>query len=690
MARARLGPESATDPSKADTQSPPKPAVEEPLQPGLMAVFYEGVNFDRFLRVTRHPGLYFTWTPTYPGGVPGEHMSARFVGQLQIREPGKYLFRFVSESGTRLYLDGKKVIEEWAGGKRGQLRRAQLDQGMHSVWVEFKNATGNPAFALHWERGGREMQVPDGLCFWDPLLWQRICREPGRDPLAGLKPGPAGPPEPPAVTEKEAPPTPQGLAAKGLGVLRPLWAKRQYAEAAARAKALAAEPDYAAAPELAGPLVEDAQALLEFWRAVEAGAAKLEPGESVRVAGIAGEFQKLNGGSISIKQGAVAITKALTDLNNEELVSLARRAGGAKTGRDHLRLALFWLYTARPDPARAQAELALAEEAGIDVSRYRLPKEAPKPPQTVPQKDLPPKEAPAKDPPRTEATFETAVRDAQASLDQKDYRALAKAIDLAVQLKPREGPATRQLDELYASIMDRAVLAGKSLESANAKALLGAGETLKPRSADVRALTAWLGKFADPTLAEDFDSQKLGRWDLAAGVWKVQGAHLICPTSVNEARIFLKDPRPKDFVLEFSVLPGGGAFTSHLGAVFRDTPARRILFAFHEEKSLVVAGGEGDTQGISVEFMKDEGRYRVQPGNARHVAIRCLGKDFECYVDGELWARGTDESSAPGRVGFLAQGGEMRFRSIRLYKAIPLPELSFSAKEGESAKKGTP
>ena len=136
--------------------------------------------------------------------------------------------------------------------------------------------------------------------------------------------------------------------------------------------------------------MEDARALADLWKAVEAGAAKLRLGENTRVGGMAGEFEKLEDGTISVRQGAVGFAKKLTGLRNEELVELARKARALGTGSDHLALALLWLHADKPDLVKAGAELAVAEKADINTSRHRalldavLPKPKPKP--TAPAK----------------------------------------------------------------------------------------------------------------------------------------------------------------------------------------------------------------------------------------------------------------------------------------------------------------
>ncbi len=189
----------------------------------------------------------------------------------------------------------------------------------------------------------------------------------------------------------------QKLYAEAVGRLRPLWAKRQMAEGLAAAKALAGEAPLAGTGAAAWVL-EDAEALAELWKAVEAGAAKLEPGEEVRVGGVQGRVEKVEGGAITVTQGPVAFAKKLTGLRTDELVALAGRGRELDSGRDHLALALLSLHTGKPDREAVEDELALAAEAGLDVTRHRalldtlVPAPTPKPKPTAPVKPEEPKE----------------------------------------------------------------------------------------------------------------------------------------------------------------------------------------------------------------------------------------------------------------------------------------------------------
>lgn len=157
----------------------------------------------------------------------------------------------------------------------------------------------------------------------------------------------------------------------GLGVLRPLWASGQHADALAKAKALAAEESFAKAPLAAKWLVEDAQALAGFWQAVEAALATLRPGDALQVGGALATFQKYEQGLLIVRADGADVPKKLAGLADAELLALAARVRKAEAGRDHLALALPRLVGDGADAAAALAELELARKAGADVARHR-------------------------------------------------------------------------------------------------------------------------------------------------------------------------------------------------------------------------------------------------------------------------------------------------------------------------------
>ena len=181
------------------------------------------------------------------------------------------------------------------------------------------------------------------------------------------------------------------LYVQGIQRLRPPCAKREYAQALTEANALAATQDYAKLPQVAKWIIADAQALASLWQAVEAGAASLTPGQPFRLAGVKGEFVAFGQGTLSIHVGDALFPKRLADLRNEELIEIAQRSRDLATGPDHVALALLWLLGPKPDPARALAELAAAQEAGVDVYPHRslIPTPPEKPKEPPPAKPTP-------------------------------------------------------------------------------------------------------------------------------------------------------------------------------------------------------------------------------------------------------------------------------------------------------------
>ncbi|HPD15010.1 MAG TPA: hypothetical protein PLE19_08670 [Planctomycetota bacterium] len=157
----------------------------------------------------------------------------------------------------------------------------------------------------------------------------------------------------------------------GVAAVQPLWASGQRAEALARAKALAAEEPFAKAPAAAKWLVEDAQAVADFWQAVETALARLKPGDALQAEGAQATFQRYEQGLLIVRAGGADVPKKPASLADGELLALAARVRQAEGGRDHLALALPRLGGDGADAAAALAELELARKAGADVARHR-------------------------------------------------------------------------------------------------------------------------------------------------------------------------------------------------------------------------------------------------------------------------------------------------------------------------------
>ena len=78
-----------------------------------------------------------------------EHLALRFWGLLNVEEPDVYVFELTSDDGSRLWIDGKLVVENdglhSTESKRG---RVALDKGIHDLVVGWFNKSGGSELAL--------------------------------------------------------------------------------------------------------------------------------------------------------------------------------------------------------------------------------------------------------------------------------------------------------------------------------------------------------------------------------------------------------------------------------------------------------------------------------------------------------------------------------------------------------------
>lgn len=126
---------------------------EEAFEDGLQGYYYEtGDLSGEPVRTDRLTHLNIVWG--FEGAPP---VSARWTGRLRAPSSGMYTFYLPSAGGSRLFVNGRLVLDNWDGGSPYASGTAELEEGVAvDIEVQF-TAAGAPAalpcLALHWYAG---------------------------------------------------------------------------------------------------------------------------------------------------------------------------------------------------------------------------------------------------------------------------------------------------------------------------------------------------------------------------------------------------------------------------------------------------------------------------------------------------------------------------------------------------------
>lgn len=148
------------------------------LKPGLQAQYYDlekaiedfpTLSADRAPTLTRvDKAIHFESTDEAFGesGL-SEHFYVRWVGLLRVPKDGTYTFYTESDDGSRLWIDGKLVVDN--GGLHGMEERSgdiALKAGDREIKLEFFENEGSAGCKLSWEGPDRPKElVPASALF---------------------------------------------------------------------------------------------------------------------------------------------------------------------------------------------------------------------------------------------------------------------------------------------------------------------------------------------------------------------------------------------------------------------------------------------------------------------------------------------------------------------------------------------
>jgi alpha-L-fucosidase len=101
-----------------------------------------------------------------------DHFGFRYRGYIDVPEEGAYTFFLVSDDGSRMWLDGRPLIDnDGLHSLDEKSGVAALARGLHPITIEFFESSGGHELELWWESAAmKRCRVPDAAFRCDPAV----------------------------------------------------------------------------------------------------------------------------------------------------------------------------------------------------------------------------------------------------------------------------------------------------------------------------------------------------------------------------------------------------------------------------------------------------------------------------------------------------------------------------------------
>jgi len=141
------------------------------LEPGLAGEYFQMDGYVEDFPVippNRQPSVkrvdkeinFGSTLETFAGTKLSDNFYARWAGVLQVPKSGRYKFYLASDDGSRLFLDGKQVIDNGSTHPLTEvIGETELKEGPHDIKVEFFEAEEDAGCILSWEPPGMPKAV---------------------------------------------------------------------------------------------------------------------------------------------------------------------------------------------------------------------------------------------------------------------------------------------------------------------------------------------------------------------------------------------------------------------------------------------------------------------------------------------------------------------------------------------------
>jgi glucose/arabinose dehydrogenase len=139
-----------------------------PQQP-FTAKYYANTTVSGTPVLTRQdPNINFAWGSGPPDpAVPNDGFSVRWT-KTQWFGAGRYTFRALADDGVRLYIDGKRVINQWQGPANTEFDyTTDLGEGRHQIKMEYLDWFGTATAALTWDAASEQPPAVWKARYWN-------------------------------------------------------------------------------------------------------------------------------------------------------------------------------------------------------------------------------------------------------------------------------------------------------------------------------------------------------------------------------------------------------------------------------------------------------------------------------------------------------------------------------------------
>ncbi|GAB3960649.1 hypothetical protein GCM10028805_58260 [Spirosoma harenae] len=133
---------------------------------GLTGFYNNSTDLSKNLVAIRNDAqINFNWTSSpIPGLVTTNGFSISWYGQIEAPVSGNYTFKTNNDDGTRLWINGQILIDDWTGhGPTWQQGSIYLTAGQrYDIVIDFVNLGGGAQSQLYWEYPGQSLQLVPG------------------------------------------------------------------------------------------------------------------------------------------------------------------------------------------------------------------------------------------------------------------------------------------------------------------------------------------------------------------------------------------------------------------------------------------------------------------------------------------------------------------------------------------------